>query len=114
MKLDLINRQLTIWCNNEFTAEQQPERELLTEGVGPHQLLMFAPNDDGRDGQAHKALRIAQIAFGAPNARAVCESSSVGWVHLNSAGYTSFDQSHVKSTLTTRGTIVTNSSDVYD
>src|SRR6266446_1020186 len=103
------NRRLTIWCDNDFSAEQQPERDLLAEGVGPHQLLMFAQSDLG----AHKAILSAEIAFGTPDARAVCESTNLRWVHLNSAGYTSFDQSHIKSTLTARGTIVTNSSDVY-
>src|SRR5207247_3762463 len=33
------NRRLTIWCNNEFTGDQQPERDLLARGVGPHELL---------------------------------------------------------------------------
>ncbi len=103
------NRRLTIWCDNDFSAKQQPERDLLAEGVGPHRLLMFAQSDLG----AHKAMLSAEIAFGTPDARAVCESTNLRWVHLNSAGYTSFDQSHIKSTLTARGTIVTNSSDVY-
>src|SRR5437016_3598076 len=107
------NRRLTIWCNNEFTAEQQTERDLLAEGVGPHQLLMFASNDDGCDGEAHTALQIAQIAFGAPDSGAVCESASVRWVHLNSAGYTSFDHRDIRQILIKRGTILTNSSDVY-
>src|SRR5437867_466932 len=109
----MSNRRLTIWCDNDFTAEQQPERDLLAEGVGPHRLLMFAPNDDGGDGEAHKALQIAEIAFGAPDARAVCESASVRWVHLNSAGYTSFDDRDIRETLIKRGTILTNSSDAY-
>jgi len=109
----MSNRRLTIWCDNDFTAEQRPERDLLAEGVGPHRLLMFAPNDDGGDGEAHKALQIAEIAFGAPDARAVCESASVRWVHLNSAGYTSFDDRDIRETLIIRGTILTNSSDVY-
>jgi phosphoglycerate dehydrogenase-like enzyme len=71
---------------------------------------MFAPNDD----EAHKSLKHAEIAFGAPDAGAVCESASLRWVHLNSAGYTSFDHQNIRETLNKRGTLVTNSSDVYD
>ena len=103
------NRRLTIWCNNEFTGDQRPERDLLARGVGPHELLMFAPNDD----EALKSLQHAEIAFGAPDARAVCESANVRWVHLNSAGYTSFDHQDIREMLGKRGTILTNSSDVY-
>src|SRR5436853_7876792 len=70
---------------------------------------MFGHNGD----EAHKSLRHAGIAFGAPDARAVCESPNVRWVHLNSAGYTSFDHQDIRETLGKRGTILTNSSDVY-
>jgi len=103
------NRHLTIWCNNDFTDEQRPERDLLVEGVGPHRLLMFAPSDN----DSLKALQTADIVFGAPDAHAVCESTLVRWVQLNSAGYTSFDRREIREALIKRGTIVTNSSDVY-
>jgi len=103
------DRRLTIWCNNEFTDEQRPARDLLLQGVGYHRLLLFAPSDVER----LKALQSADIVFGAPDAQAVCESTNVSWVQLNSAGYTSFDQRTIRETLTKRGTIVTNSSDVY-
>jgi phosphoglycerate dehydrogenase-like enzyme len=70
---------------------------------------MFAPNDD----EAYKSLQHADVAFGAPDARAICKSASVRWVHLNSAGYTSFDHQDTRETLVKRGAILTNSSDVY-
>ncbi len=103
------DRRLTIWCNNEFTDEQRPARDLLFDGVGYHRLLLFAPGDV----EGLKALQSADIVFGAPDAQAVCESTKVSWVQLNSAGYTSFDHRTIRETLTKRGTIVTNSSDVY-
>jgi len=103
------NQRLTIWCNNDFSDAQQPERDLLFEGVAPHQLLIFLPGD----GESHQALQSAEIAFGAPDAQVICESPVVRWVQLNSAGYTSFDLQHIRETLTKRGTAVTNSSDVY-
>jgi phosphoglycerate dehydrogenase-like enzyme len=105
----MIDGPLTIWCNNEFNAGQSAERDLFVNGVKPHRLLIFSPDD----GAALKALHSAQIAFGAPDPIAVCEFTNVRWVQLNSAGYTSFDNPGVREALTRSGTIVTNSSDVY-
>jgi phosphoglycerate dehydrogenase-like enzyme len=100
---------LTIWCNNEFHADQAAERNQLLTGIGGHRLLIF----DRHDAAAAKALDGAQIAFGAPDPLAVCEFPSVRWVQLNTAGYTSFDHASVRATLNQRGAIVTTSSDVY-
>jgi len=105
----MIDGSLTIWCNNEFNSEQNAERDLFVNGVRPHRLLLLDPTDT----KAHYTLQHAEIAFGAPDVKAVVEFPSVRWVHLNSAGYTSFDRGEVRETLTRRGTIVTNSSDVY-
>jgi phosphoglycerate dehydrogenase-like enzyme len=100
---------LTIWCNNEFNAAQNAERDLLLNGARAHHLLIF----DAGDAEALNALRNAEIAFGAPDPVAVCEFKNLRWIQLNSAGYTSFDNPAVRATLTQRGTIVTNSSEVY-
>jgi len=105
----MSNRRLTIWCNNDFTAEQQSERDLLFRGVAPHQLRLFLPGEI----DAHPALQGAEIAFGAPPAQAVCASPALRWVQLNTAGYTSFDHPQIRETLSKHGTVVTNSSDVY-
>src|SRR5215471_13749353 len=105
----MIDGSLTIWCNNEFNAEQSAERDLFVKGVDPHRPLIFEPGDT----DALKALQRAEIAFGAPDAHAVVEFANVRWVQLNSAGYTSFDNAGVREALTQRGTIVTNSSAVY-
>jgi phosphoglycerate dehydrogenase-like enzyme len=105
----MIDGSLTIWCNNEFNAGQSAERDLFVNGASPHRLLIFNP----ADAAALKALRGAQIAFGAPDPSAVCEFTNVRWVQLNTAGYASFDSRGVRAALTRNGTIVTNSSDVY-
>src|SRR5215813_5144139 len=81
----MSNRRLTIWCNNDFTEAQQRELDLLRQGVGSHRLLMMRRNDP----EARQTLPGADIAFGTPDAQAVCESPNVRWVQLNSAGYTS-------------------------
>ncbi|HYW71213.1 MAG TPA: D-2-hydroxyacid dehydrogenase [Pyrinomonadaceae bacterium] len=104
-----MNAQFTIWCDNDFDDTQQRERDLLLEGVGPHHLLMFDPND----ATARHALRDAEIAFGTPDAPAAAASLRLRWAQLNSAGYTSFDDGEIRAALTARDVIVTNSSDVY-
>lgn len=105
----MTNQRLTIWCNNDFTGGQKPERELLIDGTAAHRLLIF----DACDVEARTALKTAEIAFGAPDPQAVCESANLRWVHLNTAGYTSFDHQDIREKLAQRGVIVTNSSDVY-
>ena len=107
------NRGFTIWCNHDFTSEQQAERDLLIQGVGNHRLLFF-DDDGGKDGESRAALQIAEIAFGYPDAQTVGDCQRLRWLHLHFAGYTSFDRVDIKEALTSRGTIVTNSSAVYD
>jgi phosphoglycerate dehydrogenase-like enzyme len=104
---------LTIWCDNDFSESQRAERELLISGAGNHRMLFFS-SARSDDREASAALRDADIAFGFPDAGAVCESPKLRWVQLNAAGYTNFDQPTVRSALSARGTMVTNSSDVYD
>lgn len=105
---------LTIWCNNDFTSDQTVQRDLLVKGVGDHQLLMFEPDQDGRNGQSRLALETADIVFGYPDVQAVVDCKKIRWVHLNAAGYTSFDRDEIKKALTTRHVMLTNSSAVYD
>jgi phosphoglycerate dehydrogenase-like enzyme len=105
----MSDQRLTIWCNNDFSGDQKPERDLLIEETRAHRLLIF----DACDVAARAALKTAEIAFGTPDPQAVCESANIRWVHLNTAGYTSFDRQGVREKLAQRGVLVTNSSDVY-
>lgn len=110
----MTNSGLTIWCNNDFSTEQEAEREMLTKGVGSHRLLFFEPDDKGRDGASREALRSSDIAFGSPDARAASDCERLLWIQLNTAGYTSFDHADIKQKLNARGAALTNSSAVYD
>jgi phosphoglycerate dehydrogenase-like enzyme len=110
----MMKSELTIWCNNDFTPEQEAERELLTKGVGGHRLLFFEPDDNGRSGASHEALSRADIAFGSPDARAASDCEQLLWIQLNTAGYTSYDHADIKEKLNARGAALTNSSAVYD
>ncbi len=110
----MSKRGYTIWCNNDFTPEQESERELLVKGIGSHRLLLFERSNDGKKGESREALQIADIAFGYPDSQSVKESEQLLWVHLHTAGYTSFDRTDIRQALTERGTMLTNSSAVYD
>src|SRR5438045_6614793 len=83
---------LTIWCNNDFSADQKSEPELLSHGAGNYRLLLYSSAQDGSRGEARESLRTADIAFGFPDGQAVCESPKLRWVQSNAAGYTSLDR----------------------
>src|SRR6267142_4642785 len=109
-----MNRAFTIWCNIDFSLEQESERDMLIQGAGAHRLLLFGGDDEGSAGESREALQLAEIAFGHPNAQTASQSQKLLWIHLDSAGYTSFDHANIKQSLTQRGTALTNSSAVYD
>jgi hypothetical protein len=73
------NSSLKIWSN--FKSDE-PAMGLLRQGARDHQLILSTePN------QADTSLETADIAFGQPDADVVRRSSTLRWVHLDSAGY---------------------------
>jgi phosphoglycerate dehydrogenase-like enzyme len=87
---------LAIWCNYAF---DETASELLRLGAAPHRLVA--------------SLEQAAVAFGQPDADRAAELAGLGWVHLSSAGYTSFDRPAVREALARRGAALTTSSSVY-
>jgi phosphoglycerate dehydrogenase-like enzyme len=87
---------------------------MLLQGVGSHRLLLFESQDDGSAGAAREGLQLADIAFGAPHAQTASQCERLRWIQLDTAGYTSFDHARIKQALTQRGTVLTNSSGVFD
>lgn len=106
--------QLTIWCNNDFSDAEAGERSMLIDGARDHRLLLFDDRQDGLTGEARIGLETADVAFGSPAAQAVLDCNRLRWVQLNSAGYTAYDRDDIKQGLKKQGTVVTNSSAVYD
>src|SRR5262245_61066744 len=103
--------KLTIWCNNDFTPSDKAAVHFLLQGVGEHRISIFGEEDSS---DSRIALQSSDIAFGYPSPTAVLDAENLRWVHLNSAGYTSYDHEEIKSQLTARGVVLTNSSSVYD
>ena len=104
---------LRIWYNMNYPA---PATELLKKSVAPHQLIfarsLQSSNLDA--GAPDPQLAEADVAFGQPNPDALLNLPRLKWVHLTSAGYERYDRADLRAAFTARGTILTNSSSVYD
>ncbi len=99
----MTNLKLTIWSNvKNYGAAMQ----LLREQTTGHNLYLAAESDF--------PAAEANVAFGQPEIDAVKRSTSLRWIHLDSAGYDKFDDEEMLGTLKTKGAILTTSSAVYD
>lgn len=104
---------LTVWTN---TAFPEPADALLRAGVAPHRLV-YAAERFGLNlvtGAPDAALAGADVAFGQPSPDQVLAATRLRWVHLNSAGYASYDRDDLRGALAARGGVLTTSSGVYD
>lgn len=99
---------MNIWSNVKYADAAM---RMLGEVTAGHQLTLTAGLSEA---EARETLASADIAFGQPDAAAVRDSSSLRWVHLDSAGYDRFDNDAVRAALNSRGAVLTNSSSVYD
>ncbi len=100
------NSSLKIWSN--FKSDESV-LSLLREGTSGHKLILSTEMD-----RAETSLETADIAFGQPNAEVVRRSSTLRWVHLDSAGYEKFDTKSTYEDLRKRGARLSNSSGVFD
>src|SRR4051794_35930363 len=104
---------LTIWYNMSYPPSAT---ELLKERVLPHKLQfarsLQASNLD--EGAPDPQLLEADVAFGQPSPEALLNLPRLKWVHLTSAGYERYDRADLREAFKARGTILTNSSSVYD
>lgn len=106
--------KLTIWSNNDFQPAEETEHLRLIAALNQHELIEFSEATDGSTGTAREALERAGVAFGYPSPDAVVACHQLRWVQLNSAGYTTYDRDEIKTALRERGTLLTNSSAVFD
>jgi phosphoglycerate dehydrogenase-like enzyme len=103
---------LAIWCNLQLTERALA---LLQAGLGTHRLVRAAESTTCFQpiGRHDSALAEADIAFGQPEADQCVASSRLRWVHLASAGYTTFAGDDIRAQFVARGMPLTNSSSVY-
>jgi phosphoglycerate dehydrogenase-like enzyme len=108
----MTSTTLTVWCNLPL-----PESALaaLTAGLAPHRLVLAVemPEYNQPLGRPDRLLPEADIAFGQPEVDQCLASSRLLWVHLTSAGYTTFASADVRAALIEHSVPVTTSSSVY-
>ncbi len=104
---------LTIWTNSRFAEAAHDE---LTEGVKPHRLIFSQQLSASNLAKAapDPALQEADIAFGQPDPDFTLQCPKLRWVHLTTAGYTRYDGAAFRQAFGGRGSVLTNSSLVYD
>ncbi|HEU0175356.1 MAG TPA: D-2-hydroxyacid dehydrogenase [Blastocatellia bacterium] len=104
---------LTIWTNAKFPDEVLAA---LAANVAPHRLIYAAEANRSNLAAAPVDPRLpaADIAFGQPDAEQAMRLDNLKWIHLTSAGYTTYDRVDFKNALSARGAMLTTSSSVYD
>ncbi len=104
---------LTVWTNLCLTDSALA---MLEAGLGGHHLVraVFPSTTLQPVGRPDPHLDHADIAFGQPEAEQCASLSRLQWIHVASAGYTTFADSEVRNKLVARGVRLTNSSAVYD
>jgi len=109
----MTSSPLTVWCNLQL-----PGRALaaLQAGLGPHRLVRAAESTTCFQplGRPDPALSEADVAFGQPEADQCLTCTRLLWVHLASAGYTTFAGDDIRAPFIARGMPLSNSSSVYD
>src|SRR6185312_7422608 len=108
-----MSSPLTIWCNAKFP---EPAVAELKAGIANHRLLLPQALNASNlaAGQADPLLAQADIALGQPDPDQVIALPNVRWTHLTTAGYTRYDTEPFRTAMKKRGSILTNSSMVYD
>jgi phosphoglycerate dehydrogenase-like enzyme len=104
-----------IWSNFGLHDELREHLAREVAKTGAHRLRWGQPNKAGNlpPGVPDPTLEGADFAFGQPHGPQVAELPQLRWVHLSSAGFSSFDVPAVMQALGGRGTRLTTSSSVY-
>ena len=108
----MTSSTLTVWCNLPLPEDTAAA---LTQGLGPHRLVraLEMPEYNQPLGRPDRLLPEADIVFGQPEADQCAASTRLLWLHVTSAGYTTFDATDVRDALIARAIPVTHSSSVY-
>lgn len=107
---------LHVYVNQRFTDEQANlllERRVREMG---HVLTWSAaPTTSNLSAAAPEAAMLeAEVVFGQPDPAALLESTKLKWAQLTTAGYERYDRPEIRSALSAKGAVLTNSSAVYE
>jgi phosphoglycerate dehydrogenase-like enzyme len=103
----------TIWTNAQF---DETTRAALLAGAEPHRLIFSTQLSASNLAKAapDPTLKEADIALGQPDPGLALECPRLRWTHLTTAGYTRYDGAEFRAAYGGRGSVLTNSSLVYD
>ena len=104
----------TIWANHQL----RPGARALLAGHLARLGCRFIQSEKSSrsvltEGEPDPALAEADIAYGQPAPDDVLASPRLKWVALSTAGYTRYDREDFRAAMRARGTVVTNTSQVF-
>jgi len=104
----------TIWTNHGFRPEAL---DLFKQGLaaGGHRLI-HSPKSSASvlaAGASDPSMNDADVVFGQPDVGDAVRLAKVRWVALTTAGYTRYDTPEFRTAMSSRGTLVTSSSQVF-
>ena len=105
---------LTIWANHEL---RPGARELFYDSIARLGCRVIQSDQSSpsvlAEGAVDPTLAGADVAYGQPDPADLIRYPRLRWVALSTAGYTRYDSDSFRATLRERGTVVTNSSQVF-
>lgn len=103
-----------VWCNmNMPDALADHLRREVSAGAGELVVAARTFASNLTPGEPDALIKSCDVAFGQPDPRDVIDNPRLMWVHINTAGYTRYDNDHFREAIRARRGIVTNSSHVY-
>ena len=105
---------LTVWTNHILQPEAQA---LLLSGLAPAGCRLVQSANSSRSvltqGAPDPAQAEADIAYGQPDPDDVMNNPRLKWVALSTAGYMRYERADFRTAMQQRGTVVTNTSQVF-
>ena len=105
---------LTVWANHEL---RPGARELFYDSLARLGCRVIQSDQSSRsvltEGGLDPALAEADVAYGQPDPADLISYARLRWVALSTAGYTRYDSDKFRTAMRERGTVMTNSSQVF-
>ena len=105
---------LTVWTNHEL---RPGARELFYDSLARLGCRVIQSAQSSRsvltEGGADPTLAEADVAYGQPDPADLINYARLRWVALSTAGYTRYDCEKFRAAMSARGTVMTNTSQVF-
>lgn len=106
------NAPLTVWCNATLP---QPVLARVAASIGDSRwVVSTAKTGNLEAGKPDPTFADADVALGQPPVDQMLDHPKLRWAQLTSAGYDRYDRPDLRQRFAENGSILTNSSSVYD